>query len=281
MNSKIKVLSLTVWITLSLLIIGATLVVLGIFNTALQWDIFSDQVEAVLYGIFFSCVSLSVFGVAMTFVLGIKKIVEAVESLERDRNLDNLDSSAIVPEARRITYVQYMLGIVTAMSALIGALALLDYQVQVHRNQVFKRIASQQIESFRNKLVQEVNILPKPPVSKLSKSLPDLIDSLNGLSFVENLHLYLLDPQDDSIMWRYQRYQKNDQGEPIFKRFYVAKDYEKAIKQALKNDAKLINQLNKERNFQWYYPIKDARGSSIAVVRIDGNRRENFRDYKF
>ncbi|HEY9848775.1 MAG TPA: hypothetical protein V6D28_04925 [Leptolyngbyaceae cyanobacterium] len=278
MKAKIKLLSLTVWITLSLLTIGAILVVLGIFNTALQWDIFSDRVESVLYGIFFSCLALSLFGVAMTFVLGIQKIVGAVESLERN---GNLDSSAIVPEARRITYVQYMLGIVTAMSALIGALALLDYQVQVHRNQVFKRVASQQIESFRNKLVQQVTILPKPPVSKLSKSLPDLIESLNNLSFVENLNLYVLDSQDDSVMWRYQRYQRNDKGEPIFQRFYVAKDDEKAIRQALKNDSKLINELNKQRNFQWYYPIKDASGSSIAVLRIDGNRRENFRDYKF
>lgn len=278
MNSRIKLLSLTVWITLLLLSIGATLVVLGIFNAALQWDIFSPQVESVLYGIFFSCVSLSAFGVAITFVLGIKKIVEAVESLERNRSLD---SSLVVPEARRITYVQYMLGILTAMSALIGALALVDYQVQVHRSRVFKRVASEQIESFRNKLVQQVTVLPKPPVSKIPKTIPDLIESLSNLSFVENLTLYVLDSQDDSVMWRYQRYQKNEKGEPIFQRLYVAKDYEKAIKQSLKNDSKLLNELNKNNNLQWYYPIKDARGSSIAVLRVDGNPRENFRDYKF
>lgn len=278
MNSRIKLLSLTVWITLLLLSIGATLVVLGIFNAALKWDIFSPQVESVLYGIFFSCVSLGAFGVAMTFVLGIKKIVEAVESLERNRSLD---SSLVVPEARRITYVQYMLGIVTAMSALIGALALVDYQVQVHRSRVFKRVASEQIESFRNKLAQQVTLLQKPPVNNVPKTIPDLIDSLSGLSFVQNLTLYVLDPQDDSVMWRYQRYQRNEKGEPIFQRFYVAKDYEKAIKQSLKNDSKLLNELNKNNNFQWYYPIKDARGSSIAVLRVDGNPRENFRDYKF
>ncbi len=278
MNSKVKLLSLTVWITVSLLTIGATLVVLGIFNSALQWDIFSDQVEAVLYGIFFSCISLSAFGVAMTFVLGIKKIVEAVESLERNRSLD---SSLVVPEARRITYAGYMLGIVTAISALIGALALVDYQVQLHRSQVFKRVASSQMETFKNKLVQQVTILKKPPVSNVPKTITDLIDSLNGLSFVENLTLYVLDPQDDSVMWRYQRYQKNEKGQPIFARVYVAKDYEKAIKQALNNDSKLLKDLNKKTNFELYYPIKDARGSSIAVLRIDGNKRENFRDYKF
>ena len=278
MKPKIKLLSLTVWITLLLLAIGATLVVLGIFNAALQWDIFSNQVESVLYGIFFSCISLSAFGVAMSFVLGIKKIVEAVESLERNRNLD---SSLVVPEARRITYVQYMLGIVAAMSALIGSLALLDYQVLVHRNQVFKRVASEQMENFRNKLVQQVTILPKPPASKVSKTLADLINSLKGLSFIDDLSLYVLDPQDDSVMWQYKRYNTNNKGEPIFERFYVAKDYEKAIRQALKNDGKLINQLNKENNFKWYYLIKDARGSSIAVLQINGNRQENFRDYKF
>ncbi|MCL1469919.1 hypothetical protein [Argonema antarcticum] len=278
MNPKVKLLSLTVWITVSLLTIGATLVVLGIFNAALQWDIFSSQVEAVLYGIFFSCVALSAFGVAMTFVLGIKKIVEAVESLEQNRRLD---SSLVVPEARRITYAGYMLGIVTAMSALIGVLALVDYQVQIHRSQVFKRVASEQMETFRNKFLQQVTLLKKPPANNIPKTLPELVESIGGLSFVRNITLYVPDSQDESAMWRYTRYQRNSKGEPIFERFFVAKDYEKAIKQALKNNSKSLNSLNQKTGFQWYYVLKDARGNSIAVIRVDGNPQENFREYTF
>ncbi|MGB3514409.1 MAG: hypothetical protein WBA93_35395 [Microcoleaceae cyanobacterium] len=47
MSKKVKLLSLTVAITIFLLIIGTTLVVLGIFDEILNWDIFSSQVEAV------------------------------------------------------------------------------------------------------------------------------------------------------------------------------------------------------------------------------------------
>jgi hypothetical protein len=62
------------------------LVVLGVFNQQLRWDILSPQAEAMFYGIFFSAVLLSIFGVAIAFVLGLKRIVDAVEALERKGN---------------------------------------------------------------------------------------------------------------------------------------------------------------------------------------------------
>jgi hypothetical protein len=79
MRGKVNLLSLTVWMTVWLLLVGAVLVVLGVFNQQLRWDIFSPQLEAVLYGIFTSSIILSIFGVAIAFVLGIKRIVDAVE----------------------------------------------------------------------------------------------------------------------------------------------------------------------------------------------------------
>ena len=102
-KGQVKLLSLTVWITVWLLAIAATLVVLGIFNQQLRWDIFSPQVESILYGIFFSAVLLSIFGVAIAFVLGLKRIVDAVEALEQK---GRLDAAVNLPSPRRITYAQ-------------------------------------------------------------------------------------------------------------------------------------------------------------------------------
>ena len=101
MSKKVKLLSLTVAITIFLLIIGATLVVLGIFDQILNWDIFSSQIEAVLSGIFLASVALSIFGVAMTLVLGIQEIVTAISSLERSRVGEN---TKVISEAPQTIY---------------------------------------------------------------------------------------------------------------------------------------------------------------------------------
>ena len=65
MKSKIRLMSLVVSFTLILLTVGAMLVVLGIFNAALSWDIFGPRLEALLYGVFGSCMALAAFCGAM------------------------------------------------------------------------------------------------------------------------------------------------------------------------------------------------------------------------
>ena len=75
MKSKVRLLSLVVSFTLILLTIGAALVVLGIFNEALKWDIFGPKLEAVLYGVFGSCMALAGFGVAMTIIIAMQESV--------------------------------------------------------------------------------------------------------------------------------------------------------------------------------------------------------------
>lgn len=276
MRSRVKLLSLTVWITVSLLIIGATLVVLGIFNSALKWDIFSPQVEAVLYGIFGASVALSTFGVAITFVLGIQEIVKAVASLRPSQERDA--SGAIAPEARRRTYAAYMGGLVAVFSALIGFLSLINYQIQVHRNQVFKRIASEQIQSLNSKFVQQIAPLKTPPRNKVPITLEDLIQNVNKLSFVERLTLYVPDPNDNSVIWSYTSW-GNYNNQNGFARLIVSKDFEKAIKQALQGDSKLLNALNNRTDFKWYYVVRNQQGKPLGVLRVDGNQRENFREY--
>ena len=64
MRSQMKLLSLMVRATVVLLTSGAFLVVLGIFDDLLEWDIFSPEVEKLLRGVFAACVALAVAAVA-------------------------------------------------------------------------------------------------------------------------------------------------------------------------------------------------------------------------
>jgi hypothetical protein len=278
--ARIKLFAFTVWLTVWLLAIGAILAILGTFNQQLRWDIFSPQVETVLYGMFFSCLILSTFGVAITFVLGIKRIVEAVESLQRR---GQLDPSLMAPRTQRLTYVGYMMGLLISFSALVGVLEFADYRIQTHRSQVFKQVAAEQTQKFTAEMVPPLtqinasssngaatNIVPRP--------LPELLSALNGLSFVQTITLYVPNPQDDSLLWRHTNYEVNPQGQPIFDRFLPAKEFEAAIAQALQGDPTALQALNQRRNFTWYQLIT-AGDRPVAVLKIDGNPQENFREY--
>lgn len=47
-------------LTAVLLGLSSVLVIVGLFDAFLNWDIFSKRVESVLYGAFFSCITLAV-----------------------------------------------------------------------------------------------------------------------------------------------------------------------------------------------------------------------------
>lgn len=277
MRRRIKLLSLTVATTITLLVVGATLVVLGIFDEILNWDIFSSQVEAVLSGIFFASVALSLFGVAITFVLGIQEIVHAISALQRSRGIEEPQP---VPEAPKTTYLLYMAGIVAVFAGLITVLSWVNHRITVHRSKVFKRIATEQIQDLQNKFVQQVaQLTPPPPQKNVPTTLDELIRSVEKLSFVNNLTLYLPDVQDDSAIWNYSSWgsYNKDQG---FERSFVAKEYEKGIQAALQGKPELLNEINDQTGFTWYYVVKNDQKKPIAVLRIDGNSQENFREYR-
>jgi hypothetical protein len=279
MKGSVNLFSLTVWMTVWLLLIGAALVVLGVFNQQLRWDIFSSQVEAVLYGVFTSSIILSIFGVAIAFVLGIKRIVEAVEALERQRSLD---AEFVSPKAGRLTYAGYMLGLFTAFAALVGILGMVDHQVQVHRTGVFQRIASEQMQRFDQRFVPPLSQLKRTPLSTKGnpQALREVMTAFKELSFVQESKLYLPDAQDQSALWRYTSYPFDAKGQVVFQRFSVVKKFEEAIQQALKGNPKALNELNQKTNLEWYHVIKDEKGQPLAVLKIEGNPSENFREYK-
>ncbi|MEB3885179.1 hypothetical protein [Lyngbya sp. CCY1209] len=277
MRKRVKLLSLAVAMTVSLLAMGATLVVLGIFDEILNWDLFSYQVEQVLTGIFFASVALSIFGVAIVFVLGIQEIVRSIDLLQKSRGLDEFDA---VPEAPKTTYLLYMAGLVAVFSALIGFLSFTNYRITAHRTKVFKRIATEQMQGLKSQFVQEISRLEEPPEKNVPQTLNDLIKSVEKLSFVNSLTLYLPDTEDEVIIWSYDSWEIDNKDENGFDRYLVAKEYEQAIQSAFQGKPELLQALNGKTGFQWYYLIRNAQNQPIAVLRIDGNSSENFREYK-
>jgi hypothetical protein len=275
MKQRVKLLSLTVAITVSLLVLGSILVVLGIFDQLLKWDIFSPKVEAFLYGVFWTSLALSTFGVAMTIVLGIQEIVTSISAFGRERGF--IEENPI-PEAKKSTYALYIIGIIGTLAVLIGGLSLLNYRVQVHRSKVFKHIASEQLQKLHARFVQQLVQLQTPPESNIPRTLNDLVQTVQKLSFVSQMTIYLPDSQDSTAIWSYQSF--HYETKKGFDRVFVAKEYEQAIQEAFQGKPELLKVINDRTGFKWYYEVKNPQNQTIAVLRIDGNPDENFRDYQ-
>ena len=157
--------------------------VLGIFNAALEWDIFSPKLETFLYGVFGASIALGAFGVAITIVLGIQEIVKVMESLNPNLRLD----SEVAPKASKIVYVIYMVGLATVLAALIGVLSLVNHRILIHRSGVFKRIAAEHTQKREHKFFQQLAQFTTPPRNNVPETLHDLIVNVNKLSFVNGM----------------------------------------------------------------------------------------------
>lgn len=273
MKPRVRLLTLTVWITSILLVSAGLLVVLGIFNGALDWDLFGPKLQSVLYGVFASCVGLAFVGLGLTLVLGTQEIVRSFLVIRR-----HFEPEAAQPEASRNTYGKAMLYIVLVLAVLVMALAGLNHLVQLHRSKVFRKLAAEQMDHFAGKVTTQVVKLKAPPRDHVPYEIYDLIHTLDGLSFVQRTTLYLPDPDDDSALWGYTAWREY-RGEDGFARFFIAKDFEKAMKGALRGETADLDRLNGEKGFSWYQVIKNDQDRPLGVIRIDGNPRENFREY--
>ncbi len=280
MKSPIKLLSLVVRATVLLLTGSAILVVLSIFNATLHWDIFSPAAEKVLYGIFGSFVALGAFGAAISLVLGIQ---EVVTSFRRLVDRAHPESAAASVEAPRKSYVVALAAVLVLLILIIGGFGLANRRITAHRIEVFKLIAQDQMEQLGPRLATEVAGIQKPCGSCGTSTLVQLFDTMAGLSFVSNATLYLPDPDDDTVLWRYPAdgiYSVRDAGQQSkMVRFFIAKDDDRAVKLALQGDPAWINQKNSGAGFVWYHVVHDAQGHNRGVLVIDGNANESFRDY--
>lgn len=274
MKSKVRLLSLVVSFTLILLTIGAVLVVLGIFNEALNWDIFGPKLEAVLYGVFGSCMALAAFGVAMAVIISMQESVRDFKKFVQSRT-----NQEEVPDAPKRIYAARMLGLVAGMALLVALCALINHVVLSQRCRVFKRLAAEHVANFQPKLIGLVGAFPAPPQNNVPRDLYAVVRTLDNLDFIQRTTLYIPDPAEPAAMWGYTAWRDytNSDG---FARFFIAKDFEKAMRRAVDGSPSDLDQINSRNEFIWYGLLSAENGKAAAVVRIDGNSRHSFREYK-
>jgi hypothetical protein len=280
MKSQIKPLSLAVGVTVTLLTVGAFLVVLGIFDEYLDWDIFSPRTEQILRGLFGSSVALGAFGAIISVVLGIHEVVKSLRRL-----LGNAHPGApeAAPEASRRTYLALFAGVLVLLVLTIATLAFANRRVEAHRLEVFKLIAQDQMDQLGPRLAREIGSLPRVCESCVTPTLLDLFRTLDGLPFCQSATLFLADPDDDTVLWRLP------EGAPpfdrantsfTFERFFIARDDDRAVKLALQGDTSWIDQKNSGPGFVWYHVVQGGPGKPRAVLLIVGNQSQSFREYQ-
>lgn len=274
MKSKVRLLSLVVSFTLILLTIGAVLVVLGIFNEALNWDIFGPKLEAFLYGVFGSCMALAGFGVAMAVIISMQESVRDFKKFVQTRT-----NQEETPDAPRRIYAARMLGVVAVMAILVALCAVIDHIVLSQRCKVFKRLAAEQVGNFQPKIVGLVGAFSAPPQNTVPRDLYDVVKTLDNLDFINRTTLYIPDPTEPTAMWGYTAWRDYTNADG-FARFFIAKDFEKAMRRAVDGSAADLDQINDRNEFVWYKLLSGENGKGKAVVRIDGNSHQSFREYR-
>ena len=274
-----KLLSLVVRAAVILLASSAVLVVLGVFNAFLDWDIFSPQAEKVLYGIFGSCLALAGIGAATCVVIGIQEMVVSVRRL-----VDRAHPEAPTPaEAPRRSYLMVLSALLVLLILTVAGFSVANRRVTAHRLDVFKLIARDQMRQLGPRMAAEVARIGKPCGDCGTPTLGQIFDTMSGLSFISSATLYLPEPEDDAVLWRYPAegfYSARDEdSQKKMARFFIAKDDDRAVKLALPGRSRLIEQKNGGPGFVWYQVLKDAQGNSRAVLVIQGNASESFREY--
>lgn len=272
MRSQMKLLSLMVRATVILLTAGAFLVVLGIFDDLLDWDIFGPEVEKLLRGVFAACVALGSFGAAICVVLGIQEVVHAF------RKLVAKDEPR---EAPRRTYTVALAAVLLLLVVTVAAFGAVNRRVEAHRLKIFKLIARDQVAQLGPHLTAEVARVPVPCATCATPEMEQFFVTLLGLSFCRSATLYLPDPANETVLWRYPKDDPRFANEPVrMERFFIAKDDDRAINLALHGDTAWIDLKNAGPGFVWHHVIKDGQGKTRAILQIWGNENESFREYQ-
>lgn len=271
---KVRLLNFVVSFTLVLLTIGAMLVVLGIFNEGLQWDIFGPKLQAFLYGVFGSCMALAGFGVAMTAIIAIQESVRDFKKFVQART-----NQEETQDATKRTYVAKMLWVVFLMAVIVGICAAVNHVVLTQRCKVFKRLARVQATNFEKNISANVGTFSSPPTNNVPPDLYDILKTLNNLDFIDQTTLYLPDPIETATLWSYAVQGNSYTNAGGFARFYVAKDFEKAMQKAFTGNSTDLDQINSRKDFVWYALLPGADKRAKAVLRIGGKSRQSFREY--
>ncbi len=286
---RAEFLSWVVWGTVALVGAGALLIVVWVFDQALEWDIFHGQVEQLLYGVLGSALALGACGAAIGFLLSFLEIAHGVGQLNQTLSRDSVGSLASTDagsSARGLTgssarrFFALAATVAAVVIGLLASLAWVNHQVQDHRGKVFERIAMEQLSlvepRVRDALVAFGRPRPEAPPMRLVKTLRKLHRS----AFCQGVTLLLLDPEDPTVLWRYQTTLHRDWQANRFESFLVARRSDHAVREALNNQVRSIESLNGGPGFVFYHVVRDNSGVPLVVVRVDGNGRESFRDYE-
>ncbi|MDI6774861.1 MAG: hypothetical protein QME60_05635, partial [Verrucomicrobiota bacterium] len=172
-----------------------------------------------------------------------------------------------------------MLAVVAGMAFLVGLCALIDHVVLSQRCEVFKRLAAEQVGNFQPKIVSLVEAFPSPPRNNVPRDLYDVVKALDNLDFIDQTTLYIPDPVEPTAMWGYTAWRDYTNADG-FARFFVAKDFEKAMRRAVDSSTSDLDQINGRNEFVWHKLLSGENGKAKAVVRIDGNSHQSFREYR-
>ncbi|MDJ0702939.1 MAG: hypothetical protein QNJ46_06620 [Leptolyngbyaceae cyanobacterium MO_188.B28] len=261
-------LRLVIRTTAILLSIGAVLVIVGLFDTFLGWDIFSQRVEDFLYGVFFSCLVLASVGIALSFVLGLLEIVEIMRASHEGRSL---------PPPRVGYYAKRSLLGVSALIGLLIALSMVNAGVQQHRQAVFRQLAEQQAQRFAPKIARSLPTNLNAP--EVSLELEQAINTVRRLDLIRAVLLYLPDASDKDALWYYDGWPRNEDNNQEFERIFVSKRLEEAVSAALYGKENALQEFINDKKFVWLEPIQQ--GDVSAVLYLRGNETADFRDYSF
>lgn len=275
MKAKIKLLNLITAFTLVLLAIAAALVILGTFNEWLEWDIFGPGIEKLLYAIFFSCISLAFFGVAMSVTIAIREFIRDFHAYVRIHT-----HGEKVVEAPRRAYFRVVSLIILGMALVIGGCALLNHHILRGRIQLFKHLAGGQADYFQSRIVHVIGSFAAPPQNHVPKDLYDSIKALDNLDYMRVTTLYIPDPAENAAMWGFTAWRNHYSTNDGFARFYVTKDFEKAMGKALEGHPGDLYMLNQKNEFTLYTVLTNAEAVPIGILRMDANARYHFREYR-
>ncbi len=172
------------------------------------------------------------------------------------------------------TYLVYCGLAAAALVALVAGLDAVDERIQDHRRGVFKRLAREQMAHLGPKISAN---LPDDANSAVPPTLDQLLLTLNNVDFVREATLYLPDAADPDALWQYRR-GRNVKNPSCFERIFVTRGWEQAARQALDGDPAGVDAFNAQDLFQWLDPVASAK--TRAVIHIQANSNQNFRDYE-
>ena len=201
---------------------------------------------------------------------------------------------------RAIDAVNYMAGVPTKVDplawarirrwtvrAVIGLILIIitfviwNSVAEARRIQAFKDYAKKTAESVEPALARAISDVDPSRTNFPSRELYELLQDLVNDSHFTYVMLYLPDPRDDGLLWRYQghyrftSYEESVQQANLWDRFertVVSLEFDLAAVSAFKGDSSHLDAFNEQTVASWHSIVFGSDGRPVAILRltIDG-----------